>query len=316
MAYRKKKRTNYLKQVIFTVKITLFFFFFLSLPGVSVYQIPLIQTKAANILQIPPSVPFPQNSYKAPVPKISAEGVIIIDLPSSIVLYEKNSRLKFPPASTTKIITSLIALKYYQPEQILTVKTVINEGRVMGLVSGEKISAENLILGTLIHSANDAAYTLAENYPGGVPAFITKMNEEISGMGLQNTHFTNPIGFEDDDHYTTAYDLAQISRVALNNKTIRKIIATKLISVVDESYTHFHTLENVNLLLGKIPGVAGVKTGWTEKAGEVLSTMIKRNDQEILIVLLKSTDRFGETETLINWVFTNFEWVNLQPPKP
>lgn len=311
-----KKRKPYFKaNLFFYLKIFLFFLFFLSLPGIPVYQSPAMYSKALNLEQIPSPALYPLNLGKSTLPRISAEGVIIIDLPSQIVLYEKNSKTRFPPASTTKIITSLVALDYFHPEEILEVKDVITEGSVMGLITGEKISVENLILGTLIHSANDAAYTLAQSYPGGVTAFVDKMNEKVASLGLIDTHFTNPVGFEDKNHYTTAYDLAQISRIALENSLIRKITGTKLISVSDESYTHFHTLENVNSLLGKVPGVAGVKTGWTEQAGEVLSTVVKRDKHEILLVLLKSQDRFGETEALINWVFTNFQWIDLQPTR-
>jgi len=315
MPLQQKKKRDFKKNPILYLKILLFFLFFLSLPGIPVYQSPMMYSSALDLEQIPSPAPFPQNLNKSPFPKISAEGVIIIDLPSQVVLYEKNSQTRFPPASTTKIITSLVALDYYRLEEVLEVKKVITEGRTMGLVAGEKISVENLILGALIHSANDAAYVLAEGYPGGVPAFVVKMNEKVVSLGLTNTHFTNPVGFEDENQYTTAYDLAQICRIALENSLIKKITGTKLISVSDESYTLFHTLENVNLLLGKVPGVAGVKTGWTQQAGEVLSTVVKREKHEILIVLLKSDNRFGETEALINWVFDNFEWVDLQPTK-
>lgn len=313
MLPNKKKKLNAKKYLFLGLKIFLILIFFLTLPGLNIYQSPKIHLSALQLTNLPAPAPYPENMGRQVFPRVTAEGIVILDLPSEVILYEKNSRQKFPPASTTKIITSLVALEQYQPNQILTVKTVITEGRVMGLVSGERISAENLIYGALIHSGNDAAYALAENYPGGIPAFVDKMNQKITTLGLKDTHFTNPVGFEDPNHYTTAFDLAQISRIALNNEEVRKIIGTKIISVADENYTLFHTLENVNLLLGKIPGVSGVKTGYTPEAGEVLSTVVKRKEHEVLIILLKSNDRFGETESLINWVFNNFDWVNLQP---
>ncbi len=295
------------------IKILILSLFFISLIGFSGYQFPEVVSNPLRLDNIPSPALYPENRNILPFPQISAEGVYIMDLQSAVVLYEKNARKLFPPASTTKVVTALMALSFYNNEDILEVKTVVNEGRLMGLQKGERISAENLIYAALIHSANDAAYTLAENYPGGVTAYIDKMNDIASEVGLKDTHFTNPIGFEEEGHYTTAYDLAQISRLALKNKTIKKIISTKIISVADENYTIFHTLENVNALLGRVPGVAGIKTGYTKEAGEVLSTIIKRDNHEVLIVLLKSQDRFGETESLIKWIFANFKWVNLQP---
>lgn len=295
------------------IKIFILSLFFISLVGFSGFQLPAEVSNPLNLDHIPPPALYPENKNLQPFPQISAEGVYIIDLQSAVVLYEKNARQRFPPASTTKVVTALMALSFYNNDDILEVKTVVNEGRLMGLLKGERISAENLIYAALIHSANDAAFTLAENYPGGVTAYVDKMNDIVSEVGLKDTHFTNPIGFEEEGQYTTAYDLAQISRLALENKTIKKIISTKIISVADENYTIFHTLENVNTLLGKVPGVAGIKTGYTKEAGEVLSTMIKRDNHEVLIVLLKSQDRFGETESLIKWIFANFKWVNLQP---
>lgn len=313
MPENKKKKSKIRSYIITGFKIVIVSLFYLSLPGINIYQPPPIYSKPITNIQFPTPALYPQNVANLPVPRISSEGVLIVDLASQKVLFEKNSRQKFPPASTTKIVTALVAFEYFKPEQILEVKKPLVEGRVMGLISGERISAENLIYGALVHSANDAAFTLAENYPGGENAFVDKMNEKIKQLGLTDTHFTNPVGFENPNHYTSPYDLAQLSRLALANEKIKKIIATKLISVSDESYSIFHTLENVNLLLGKVPGVAGVKTGYTPEAGEVLSTIVKRGDNEVLIVVLKSSDRFGETEALINWVFNNYKWINLQP---
>lgn len=313
MPENKKKKSKLTKYFGIGFKVLIVSLFCISLPGINIYQPPPIYSKPITDIVFPTPALYPQNAANIQPPKITAEGVMIVDLASQKVLFEKNSRQKFPPASTTKIVTALVAFEHFKPEEILEVKKPITEGRIMGLVNSERISAESLIYGALVHSANDAAFTLAENYPGGVPAFVDKMNEKIKELGLTDTHFTNPVGFEDPNHYTTAYDLAQLSRVALNNEKIKKIIATKLISVSDDTYSIFHTLENVNTLLGKVPGVAGVKTGYTPEAHEVLSTIVKRDNNEVLIVILKSSDRFGETEALINWVFNNYKWISLLP---
>lgn len=313
MPISKKKKFRLINYLIFSFKIIVLFFFFLSLPGVNIYQPPPIVSKPIAVDDFPTPALYPEKIGGIPPPVLTAEGVLVVDLNSQKFLLDKNIHQRFAPASTTKIVTALVAFDYYRPDQILKVTKPLVDGRVMGLVTGEEISAENLIYGLLVHSANDAAFALAENYPGGVTAFVEEMNEKVKELGLTNTHFTNPAGFEDSNHYISAYDLAQLSRIALYKPEIRKIIGTKLITVADKDYRVFHLLENVNVLLGKIEGVAGVKTGYTPEAGEVLSTLVKRGENEVLIVLLKSKDRFGETEALINWIFNNYKWVDLRP---
>lgn len=312
MPKNKKTQLVPVNTLSITIKILIISLFLFLLPGIIFYKkTEQIQIQEIAVKIPPPPAMLPINTNKNPVPQVSAQGIYILDLNSNVTLFEKNQNSRFAPASTTKIITALVALDKYKPEDILTVNTIINEGRVMGLVSGEKIAVENLIYGALVHSANDAAYTLAENYPGGVEAFVAAMNDKTLILGLKNTHLTNPIGFEDDSHYTTAYDLIQLSRLALKNNLIKKVIGTKSITVSDNDYNLYHRLDNVNVLIGKVPGVAGVKTGWTEQAKEVLATLVKRDNHEVLVVVLKSNDRFGETEKLITWVFDNFQWQDL-----
>lgn len=263
---------------------------------------------------LPPPPPIPIRTGGKNAPDISAKGVLIKDLPSGLILFSKDETAKHEPASTTKIITALVILDQFKPDDIMTVKTVVKEGRVMGLVANEKITVESLLYGILVHSANDAAWTLAENYPGGMEKFVEAMNEKAKSLALVNTHFTNPAGFDDDNQYTTATDLAKLAQAGLSNKYFTKIVGTKSITVSDVDFINFHELRNVNELLGKIPGVAGVKTGFTQTAGEILVTEVKKNGQSVLFVLLKSSDRFGETQALIGWVFGNFIWQNLVLP--
>lgn len=310
---KKKNKDRFLLLKIL-IPALLIFLFLTTLPGLNIYEPPPLVSVAQESIKLNPPAAIPINTGNLPAPPITAAGAIIIDLDSQVVLMEKNADNRFAPASTTKLITALVSYNAYKPNQILEVRTLPNEGRLMGLVQGERISAENLIMGALIHSGNDAALALAQNYSGGEEAFIAEMNKLITAYNLTDTHFTNPIGFEDPAHYTTARDLGQITRIALHDLRIRKIISLKLTTVADVDYIRFHTLENVNTLLGKLPGLSGVKTGWTEEAGEVLSSLIKRNGHEVIIILLKSQDRFGETEKLVNWVFENFAWVELSPP--
>ncbi len=265
-----------------------------------------------NKLDLPKPPDYPVSKTNLAAPEVSAQGVLIKDIPSGAIIYSKNENVRFPPASTTKIMTALIGLETYKLDDILVVKTVINNGRKMNLVEGERISFEALLYGTLVHSANDAAYTIAENYPGGVDRFVERMNQKAKELYLTDSHFSNPIGFDSADQYTTAIDLAKQTLVGLSNDTFRKIVSTKSITVSDENFTRFHELKNVNELLGKVAGVSGVKTGYTENAGEILVSEVKKDNRPILLVVLKSKDRFGETTKLIDWVYSNYIWLPLE----
>lgn len=264
--------------------------------------------KIRKLVAVPSPAPLPVNKTGSLPGEISAAGVIVIDMGSRVSLYQKNPAERLLPASTTKIMSALVALEEYHLDDVVTVKTVIKEGQKMDLLPGEKITVENLLYGTLVHSANDAAYALAEHHPQGVDGFVAEMNAKAGRLELTNTHYTNPIGFDYPEHYTSAQDLAYLSLYALKNREFMKIVGVAQITVSDVDFTIFHPLKNINELLGKVPGVYGVKTGWTEAAGQALVTTVQRNGARILIVLLKSADRFGETEALVNWVFQNYTW--------
>lgn len=293
--------------------------FFVFRPG------PKLYTRLTNgdgpltrLLPVPTAVPapYPVNTTGVyPGYEISAEGVIVFDLESGVTLYGRNAEEVLSPASTTKIMTALVALEHYNLDDVVTVATVANSGQVMGLVPGEQITVENLLYGALIHSGNDAAWALAEHYEGGVEKFVEAMNEKAMALHLTHSHFTNPVGYDDSAHKMSAIDLARLSAYALTNKTIAKIVAIPQITISDAQHTRFHSLTNVNALLGKIPGVAGIKTGWTEEAGENLVTLVERNGHRVITVVLKSLNRFNDTEQLINWVFANYTWQVFTPPK-
>lgn len=286
--------------------------FFIAMPAVSVGTNALPQ-KGLLLRALPfptPSLsPYPENiTGTYPGYEITARGVVVYDVISGVTLYGRDADAPLAPASTTKIMTALVALDSYDLDEVVTVNTVANDGQVMGLVPGEEITVENLLYGALIHSGNDAAWALAEHMDGGVGAFVARMNKKAEELHLTKTHFTNPAGYDDVQHKTTAGDLTRLAAFALTNKTIAKIVAIPQITISDAKHTRFHALTNVNALLGKIPGVAGVKTGWTEEAGENLVTLVERDGHRVIIVVLKSRNRFADTEALINWVFANYEW--------
>jgi D-alanyl-D-alanine carboxypeptidase (penicillin-binding protein 5/6) len=178
----------------------------------------------------------------------------------------------------------------------------------MGLIPGERITVENLLYGSLIHSGNDAAWALADHYPGGEQKFVEAMNAKAKELHLTQSQFTNPVGYDNPNHKMSPVDLALLGEAALNNKVIAKMVAIPSITISDVTHTYFHQLKNVNELLGKIPGVGGIKTGWTEEAGENLITLVERSGHRVIIVVLHSQDRFGDTSNLINWIFNNYQW--------
>lgn len=240
-------------------------------------------------------------------PAISAYGAYIVDLPSFTPILEINAHQQLFPASTTKIMTALVAGEVFKPEDVITVERVIDDGQVMELKKGEKITVENLTYGILVHSANDAAYALADAY--GYPAFIDLMNKKAESLGMKNSFFTNPAGLDDAQQHTTPFDLAVASRELLTDPYLRKMVGTKEIIISDVDFQTFHKLTNVNKLLGEIQGIGGLKTGYTEHAGENLVSLYKKNGHEYILIIMKSLDRFEDTRTAIKWVDENVSYI-------
>lgn len=290
-----------------------FYLNIVSLFGLSVFLIffPVIKSstsslkphvKAAFISE--PSMPVSKNIS---TPSITATGVYVIDLESGVVLYEKNAHTRLKPASLTKIMTALVAMDYFNEDSILK---VINgqsaNGNTVKLRKGDQLIANDLLYALLVPSGNDAAVTLAENYPGGYQAFIARMNSKVAEMGLKNTRFANVSGVESQNHYTTAFDISSLARAALSRSQFSSIVSTQKITLKSIK-GNLYPLETTNLLLGK-PGIYGVKTGWTPEAGECLVILADKDNHPVLISLLNSKDRFGEAETLFNWIYENFSW--------
>ncbi len=241
-------------------------------------------------------------------PVLSGQGVIALDADSNVTLYEKGADTQLYPASTTKILTALVALDYYKSDEILTVIDNNVDGQKMGLIKGEQMTFENLINGLLIYSANDAAITLADNYPGGREAFVAGMNAKVAELHLENSHFSNPVGLDDMSQVTTARDMVRVAEVAMKNPVFASIVGTKQKVISDVTGRFSYNLTNVNSLLGSIPGVIGVKTGYTEAARENLVTNVVRDGHDVFIAILGSEDRFGETKELIDWLYGSYTW--------
>lgn len=289
----------------------------LTYPGQNRFQRLVVDSAPPKVLNASVSL----KPFELPLPirpsaprNLTAQAVVVFDPDSGTLLYSKQLDLPLHPASTTKIMTALVALDHFKLTDVLTVKTADRAiGNTMKLIPGDKLTFIDLLQGLLIASANDAAVALAENYPGGYSAFVEAMNHKATDLRLLNTHYTNVSGIEGQKHKTTALDLAILTKEAVKNDLFAQIVSTPRAQVTDISTDHVYNLSTTNKLLGQVPGLVGVKTGWTENAGECLVSLTKRDNHRIITVVLNSTDRFGETENLINWAFTNYRWVTYTP---
>lgn len=290
-----------MKKTILLIPLSLFIVFFPVLGSTRNPRQPSVKAFYTVDSPIPEKVENPQ-----PL-SLTSEGVFVLDLHSGVVLFSKNPHKKLKPASLTKVMTSLVALDYFKEDSIIKVINGSKSfGNTINLLKGDQLLASDLLYGLLVSSGNDAALTFAENYPGGYNAFVQKMNNKVTELGLENTHFSNVSGVESSDHYTTAYDIAMIARDALDRPVFESIVSTKKITLTSLKGNHY-PLVTTNVLLNK-PGFYGVKTGWTPEAGECLVVLSERDAHPILISILHSKDRFGEGEKIANWVFQNYTW--------
>lgn len=253
--------------------------------------------------------PIPRLKSNSNFPELTAHAVVAMDVDSGVTLFQKNPDQKVLPASTTKIITGLVAMDYFSPDQVLENHGVSVEGQKMKLVPGEKITFQDILYGLLVYSANDAAEVIAQNFPGGRTEFINAMNTKAKLLGLKNSNFANPTGLEEWGHYSTAKDLVLAATFAVRKPEFLSVVGTKdvVVKSVDKKYTH--NLKNINELVGSVEGVLGIKTGWTENAQENLVSYIDRGGKKVIIALLGSKDRFGESKALIEWIYSNYDWV-------
>lgn len=244
-------------------------------------------------------------------PSNSARAIVVQDAVGRSILYSKNPDTLLLPASITKIMTALVALDHWG--DLETVITVKNEDRAIGqtidLERGEQITLKNILYGLLVHSGNDAALALADNFPGGYSAFVAAMNTKAKALHLDHTVFKNPSGVEQYGHVTTARDLAILAGIAMQNPLIAKLVDTREITVMDVSGGISHHLTTTNELLGELEGLKGLKTGWTLNAGECLVSYVERDGHKIIVVVLGSLDRFGDTTKLVEWAYTHHRWI-------
>jgi D-alanyl-D-alanine carboxypeptidase len=242
-------------------------------------------------------------------PYITNRAGLVMDLETKTILYQQNIYEKLPIASLTKLMTAKIILDENKLEEVVTVPaeaTAIG-GSTMNLRTNEQITVGNLLNGLMIQSGNDAAIALAIHNAGSIDAFVKKMNSKAQSMNLENTQFQNPMGFDNPNNYSTAYDLAILASDLYKHPKIKKIAATDKIEVISTDNKYRHYLQSTNTLLNNYLNVVGLKTGRTEAA---LGCFIGITDTENphLSIILGSNQRFLDSKILLDWAKNTFEY--------
>ncbi|MET3730191.1 D-alanyl-D-alanine carboxypeptidase/D-alanyl-D-alanine carboxypeptidase (penicillin-binding protein 5/6) [Fictibacillus halophilus] len=243
-------------------------------------------------------------------PEIKSESAVMIDAKTGDILYQKNSSEQMYPASITKIITGILAIESGKLDESVVISSdaVRAEGTRVYLMEGEQVPLKKLVQGLLINSGNDAAVAIAEYLAGDVDSFADEMNAFAEKVGAENTHFVNPNGLFDEEHYTTAEDMAKITQYAMQNEEFREIVSTKELPWVGEGWET--TLRNHHQLLWDYPGTIGVKNGYVDESKHTLVTAVSRDNMDVIIVTLKApTSRaaYWDTMALGDYGFANFE---------
>lgn len=248
-------------------------------------------------------------------PVLNSRIAVAYDRKTGNVIWGKNEYKKSAMASTTKIMTALLAIENCDLNEVIEVssKAAGIGGSRLGLKKDDKINMNDLLYGLMLKSGNDAAVSIAETVGGSVEGFAELMNKKAKEIGLENTHFVTPHGLDDPEHYTTAYELAKLADYALKNDKFAKIVNTKNYTVTINGYPK--VISNTNELLGCLDGVNGVKTGFTNNAGRCLVTSVNRNNFEIITVVLQAdTKKFRTSDSIkiIEYVYNNYQYVNIK----
>jgi D-alanyl-D-alanine carboxypeptidase (penicillin-binding protein 5/6) len=250
--------------------------------------------------------------------QINASAAVLIDAGTGETIYEKNPHIHMAPASTTKIMTAIIAIEHgdLEHEVKISANAASTPGSSMRLRRGEKYSLHQLLYGLLLPSGNDAATAIAEYIAGSEVKFAGLMNEKAKELGMADTHFKNASGLPAEGHYSTAYDLALLARYALENPVFAAIVQTKFTSVPVSRSKVKKPLTNHNKLLWQYPYTTGIKTGYTRKAGRCLVASATQKETSLISVVLKSGTMYNDSISLFNFGFKNKLPENnpVQPP--
>ena len=242
---------------------------------------------------------------------VNAKAAVLYDVDNSSLLYAKNENARLPMASTTKIMTALVAIERENLNKKIKVdpRAVGVEGSSAYLREGEEFTLRDLLYALMLRSANDAAEAIAYAVAGSVEGFAVLMNEKAASLGLCDTNFTNPHGLDDGEHYTTALELAKITAAALEYPEFCEIVSTRTKKVEKEDITRLFT--NHNKMLARYEGCIGVKTGYTQKSGRCLVSAAERDGIRLIAVTLSCPDDWREHEKMLDFGFSQLEKVTV-----
>ena len=243
------------------------------------------------------------HTQAAEAPAVSAASAVLLDAESGRILYARNENEKRAIASITKLMTALVAAEYLDDlSQTITIQKEWTgiEGTSLYLKAGEEISLETLLYGLLLHSGNDAAVALAAHCAGDVETFVGWMNQRARDLEMTGTHFSDPNGLGDEEHYSTALDMARLGAACLKNPVVAKIVATKSIVLEGRSFT------NHNKLLWQYEGCTGMKTGYTRQAGRTLVSSAERDGQKLVCVTLSDGNDWADHKALLDYGFETY----------
>jgi serine-type D-Ala-D-Ala carboxypeptidase (penicillin-binding protein 5/6) len=242
-------------------------------------------------------------SQSLPWRRVPAHSILLKELNTGRVLYEHEPGKRLSPASLTKIMSALVILEHGRLDDLVTVSPAAARAHKthLRLKAGQVFRLDDLLKAMLIVSANDACLAAIEHVGGDESQFVGLMNDKAAALGLQNTHFTNGCGFDGPDHYSTAEDLAVLSVIALQQPIFRNLVKEERAMIMPVNGTRAYILHTTNRLLGRIPGVEGIKTGFTSKAGRCLIAKVSQNGSDLLLVILNSSRRWNTATSLITY---------------
>ena len=247
----------------------------------------------------------------------SAKAYMLLEATTGRVMAENNADQKLPMASTTKIMTCLLACELGDMKDMVTVgpESVGLDGTSIYLKEGETITLKELCYGLMLNSGNDAAMAIAVHIGGSQEGFADLMNSRAKEIGAKNTNFVTPNGLPHDDHYTTAHDLALIAAEAMQNKLFRKIVGTQSMTLEADEDSPIRYLRSKNKILYEYEGGNGVKTGFTNAAGKCLVAGAKRDGMQLIAVVLNDYDMFNDCKKLLDYGFNNYTWTDVTGDK-
>ncbi len=243
-------------------------------------------------------------------PQLTARSVLAYDYQSGTFLYTHNFDHRLPVASLTKLVAALVVMESGRLDEIVEVQEADIRviGPNTGLVAGEKIKVSELLKAMLISSHNDSTRALVRHVGGSIDNFVRLMNVKARALGMTNTNFANPIGFDDPQHYSSAHDMVQALEVFLKNETLNEIVRTAETEIKAENLSYPHKLTTTNKLLLEDPSVIGVKTGYTSEAKGNLVVRSVKGRADIVTIVLGSDDREGDTRKILDWIYSVYRW--------